>query len=147
MIVSKQQIIELSLSSLGINSSILDITPEESSLALSKFDLLAAQLLGEGFVFTYVTPDTLGDSTLNDEWDLEDWAVGPLADLLAMRIAADFSKPLTTGLIISASHGRRLLNTNSIKAPTSRPLPPHTVMGAGNERFGVTFAAESTVYP
>jgi hypothetical protein len=71
MLVTKQQIIELALSSLGINSSILDIQPEESALALKKLDLLAAQLLGDGYLFTYVVPDSLGDSTLNDEFAKE----------------------------------------------------------------------------
>jgi hypothetical protein len=146
MLVTKQQIIELALSSLGINSSILDIQPEESALALKKLDLLAAQLLGDGYLFTYVVPDSLGDSTLNDEWELEDWAVGPLSDMLALKTANDFSKPITATLVTAAVYGKSILETNSIKALTSRPLSPMTIMGAGNVRFGSTFAYETTNY-
>jgi hypothetical protein len=130
---------------MGIVSSILDVTPEESAMCLIKLDILAAQLIGNSYVFTWPTIANMTDGTLNDSWELEDYAVMAIVQIFAAIICTDFGKPLTQSLLSSVNAGYNTLSTNSIIIPSENLLPPFTPMGAGNKYYGV-FAGETTNY-
>jgi len=146
MIVTKEKLITIALSKMGIVSSILDITPEEAANSLVQLDILAAQLKGNSYIFTWPANTDMSDGTLNDSFELEDYAVFAIAQILASIICGDFGKPLTPGLLAGANAGYATLSTNSIITPTQNLLPPYTPMGGGNARFGLVFAGESTNY-
>jgi len=145
--ISKQKIVELTLSKLGIVSSILDITPEEATLALNNLDMLLATLLATGIEITYTIPDTLESSTLNDTISIEDWAIQPIVALLALALAPDFEKPITASIAGGANKAHIFLERMSVAPVNVRQLPARTVMGAGNTKFFGNFAYETTTYP
>ncbi len=131
MIVTKEKLITIALSKMGIVSSILDITPEEAANSLVQLDILAAQLKGNSYVFTWPANTDMSDGTLNDSFELEDYAVFAIAQILASFICGDFGKPLTPGLLAGANAGYSTLSTNSIVTPTQNILPTYTPLGGG----------------
>jgi hypothetical protein len=135
--------IEITLSKIGITSSILDITPEEARLVLANLDLLAAGLKGNGYLFTYTIPADITESNLNDEEEIEDWAINALTSILAPIIASDFGKQVTASMSAGAAFGKELMEKNSIKEVQSRPMPPGVPLGAGNRHYGI-FSYETT---
>lgn len=125
---TKADIINGAYARLRISGLTIDASPEEVSLALEQLEDTVRELESKNICLNYNFAD---DPDPNDEATVPSFAVGPLKDILADRMAMYFGKTFDPKIAIRAmgilSSGTA--KTNLVQYPDRMPL------GSGNRRI------------
>lgn len=125
---TKADIINGAYARLRISGLTIDASPEEVSLALEQLEDTVRELDSKNICLNYNFVD---DPDPNDEATVPSFAVGPLKDLLADRMAMYFGKMFDPKIAVRAmgilSSGTA--KTNLVQYPNRMPL------GSGNRRI------------
>ena len=141
MTITKGKLLELVLGILGVSTSILDITAEETGLFLNILNGTLAEPQYEG-IGTWYTPDT--DALSGDVADvltLPNYALNALTASLAINSASLFNVVPTASIVRMAQHGRMVMFQANHVPLTNKTLPGTMPLGAGNKYYG-TFVSD-----
>lgn len=131
MSYTKRELIAEALAELGLGAD-FDISPDEQQAALRKLDAMMAVWDGKGIRLGYPLPAAPADSELDQDSNIPDSAIEPVALNLAMRLAPSYGKTVSVDTRRAASEGMdRLLIAAAQPLP---PQQPNTMpRGAGNK--------------
>lgn len=133
--MSKQELIEEGYAQIGLVSGPFDLSPEMLQTGLTSLDSMMALLSIQGVRLGYPLPSQPGNSNLEDDSRLPDWAVMAVTMKLGIMLASKRGKPVSAQLLSNADIAYSAMLTELSKDNEMR-LPAQTPLGAGNRRWG-----------
>lgn len=129
---TKRDYITSALDEIGIANYVFDVQPEQMQFALRKLDAMMAEWNGRGVRVGYPLPASPGESELDEQCVVPDWATQAIVTGLAIRLAPSYGRPVSGELKVAY---RIALNT--VQARTTQLLemqfPNKTPAGAGRK--------------
>ncbi len=127
MSITALDIIERSLSKIGVKRSGVSLTDDEISDSISELNDMMTELDASGTKLGYTII-----SSSSDEITTPDWTWGAMRSNLAIRLAPEFDAVITQALAVQASDGynailKRTVTIDRVQFPDTLPI------GAGNE--------------
>jgi hypothetical protein len=137
MSYTKRQIVEASLSEIGLASYAFDLMTEQREAALKRLDSMMAEWNGRGLRLAYPVPGNPADSDIDVDTGLPDSAWEAAITNLAIRIAPSYGKMVNPETKITARHALNTLMAR-VAMPNEMRLPAMPA-GAGNKSFDDPF--------
>lgn len=131
---TKQQLVDQAFNEVGKNVEVFNIDPDAMATALRQLDTMMATLSGRGLPLGYPLPSSPGDSSLDDDSGLPDWAIEPVYMNLAIRIAPSIGKNVAPETKVSAKMGMNLILSRAA-FPSQQQFPNTLPRGAGNKPY------------
>ncbi len=119
----------------ALNNWEYDITPEEMDKALTRLDMLEAELRGRGIDLNYNAPAIIGHGDLDDELGCSDQAFFGLAVLLAQRLCPSMGKKLSQESRETLNAAMKAVRSAANQLVPTMRLARGTPMGSGNRTW------------
>lgn len=133
--MTKRDLIGHAYTECALNGWEYDITPEEMDKALTRLDMLAADLTGRGLNIGYNAPSAVGQGDLDDDLGCPDQAVFGLSVLMAQRLCPTMGKKLSQESRETLNAAMKSLRASATSLVPSMRLARNTPLGSGN-RWG-----------
>ncbi len=135
----KRTLLEQAFTECALNGWEYDITPEEKNTALTRLDMLMAELRGRGVDLGYNMPNTIGQGDMDDESGIPDAAVFGVATLLALRLCPTMGKTMSKESREAQTQAMKALRSASIIALPTMRFRNGTPSGSGNKPWGTRY--------
>lgn len=135
---TKRDLIGQAYTECAINGWEYDIQPDELDKALTRLDMLAAELTGRGIEIGYNAPYAIGQGSLNDELGCADQAFFGLSVLLAQRLCPTMGKAMSAESKMTLNAAMKAVRSAAASLVPSMSLARGTPLGSGN-RFWPTY--------
>lgn len=129
---TKQELVEQAFNEIAKNVGTFNIDADALQSALRSMDSMMATWDGKGVRVGYLLPSSPGDSNLDDDAGLPDWAVEAVYLSLALRIAPSIGKTVAVETRINAKEAYNVLLLRPA-FPPQQQLPNTLPRGAGNK--------------
>lgn len=129
---TKRSLIGQAYIEVALNNWEYDIEPEEMDKALTRLDILAAELVGRGISIGYNAPSVIGQGNLDDELGCPDQAFFGLAVLLAQRLCPSMGKKLSQESRETLNAAMKAVRSAAVVLVPSMTLAHGTPLGSGN---------------
>lgn len=130
---TKRDLVTQAFEELGLAAYVFDLTADQLQSAVRRMDALLAGWAANGIRIGYPLPTNPGDSDLDQDSGIPDWAYEAVYTNLALRLAAGYGKPIPDGTkMIADSSYSNLVNQASLPTP-ERQLPQTMARGAGTK--------------
>lgn len=120
----------------ALNGWEYDITPEELDKALTRLDMLAAELKGRGIDLGYNAPASIGAGDLDDALGCADQAFFGLAILMAERLCSSMGKTMKPESRMALNAAMKAVRSAAVQLVPNMGLARATPLGSGR-RFGL----------
>lgn len=131
MSYTKRELVTEAFAELALAGYVFDLTAEELNWALGKMDQMIAFWAGKGINLGYPLTVKPGNSDLDQDSNIQAWAVQPVVMNLAVKIAAGKGKQLFPHTMAAAKEGFDYLMSIASK-PVEMSYPNVLPVGAGN---------------
>jgi len=130
---TKRQLINQSMSSIGLAQYVYDLTAEQYQEALHLLDALVALWNANGIRLGFPLPTNPDNSDIDQDSGLPDWAIVAAYSNLAMMLAPIYGKQVPDAIskLADASYGN-MVNQASLPIP-ERQLPQTMPRGSGTK--------------
>lgn len=132
---TKRSLIGQAYIEIALNNWEYDITPEEMDKALTRLDMLMAELAQRGIVLGYNAPSVVGQGDLQDELGCPDGAFFGLAILLAKRLCSSMGKKLSLESREALNDAMKAVRACAQQLVPSMQLAHSTPLGSGNRMW------------
>lgn len=119
----------------ALNGWEYDITPEEMDKALTRLDMLAAELVGRGISIGYNAPSAIGLGDLDDDLGCGDQAFFGLAVLMAQRLCPTMGKTLSVESKMTLNAAMKAVRSAAVQMVPPMRLARGTPLGSGNRSW------------
>ena len=133
MLLTKRQLIDMSMEELGIASYVFDSSPGQYQFALMRLEMLVAGWNANGIRLSYPLASSADISTLNDMFQVPNYALEALTLNLALRLAPSYRvvPSILTKLSADRAYARM---ANQVAQPTpTKEFPRELPLGQGNK--------------
>jgi P22 tail accessory factor len=134
--ITKGRLLELALASLGISTSLLDITAEETGLALNAINAVLSEPIYESIPTGYVPDADALAPNVTDILTIPSYALNGLTASVVISVAPIFNVEPKQVHYRAAQHGRTLMYRNNTLPLTAKTFPRSMPLGLGNRIWG-----------
>lgn len=132
---TKRTLIGQAYTECALNGWEYDIAPDELDKALTRLDMLAAELTGRGINIGYNAPYAIGQGDLDDELGCPDQAFFGLSVLLAQRLCPTMGKAMSAESKMTLNAAMKALRASASSLVPSMSLARGTPLGSGNRSW------------
>ncbi len=129
---TKRDYIKAAFEEIGLASYAYDLQPEQLEGALKKLDAMIASWNGKGIRLGYLIPSSPGDSDLDSDSGVFDYANEAVILGLAVRLAPGFGKTVSPDTKKNARAAYNVMTSKSA-IPAERQFQKNLPLGAGNK--------------
>lgn len=129
---TKRSLVGQAYVEVALNNWEYDIGPEEMDKALTRLDMLAAELKRRGVDIGYNAPAIIGEGALDDELGCPDEAFFGLAILLAKRLCPSMGKKLSQESREALNDAMKAVRACAVQLVPNMRLAHSTPLGSGN---------------
>jgi hypothetical protein len=129
---TKREFVVQAFEEIGYASYVYDLQPEQLELALRRLDSMVATWNSKGIRLGYPMPANPGESSLDDDTEVPDYANEAIYVNLAVRIAGTVGKTLSPDTRINGAQLYKSLLREAAR-PMKMQLPSTMPSGAGNK--------------
>jgi hypothetical protein len=129
---TKRDLIGQAYTECALNGWEYDIDPEELDKALTRLDMLCAELIGRGINIGYNAPASIGQGDMDDALGCPDQAFFGLAVLMAQRLCPTMGKKLSQESREALNAAMKAVRASAAVLVPSMVLARGTPLGSGN---------------
>lgn len=133
---TKRQLVMGAFEEIGLGQYAYDLQPEDLQTALRRLDVLIASWGGDGVRLGYPLPSSPGQSGLDDDSGLPDWATRAALLSLAAELAPGYGKTLSPRTEKNLNSATDAMQRKLAEFPAPMQYPSTLPRGAGNRAGG-----------